>query len=152
MTVSDNATDFSVTIRVDRTPEQALAAVNDVRRWWSGEIEGDTDRVGAEFTYRYRDIHRSTQRITEIVPGRRVVWRVIDSHLDFLVHKDEWTDTEVVFEVADRDGQTEIRFTHRGLTRESECYGACSSGWGSLVNGNLRRLILTGAAQPDVFA
>jgi hypothetical protein len=27
--------------------------------------------LGAEVTYRYQDIHRSTQKITELVPGRK---------------------------------------------------------------------------------
>jgi hypothetical protein len=152
MTISNQVSDFSVTLRVDRTPAEAFAAINDVRSWWSGEIEGETDRADAVFTYRYRDLHRSTQRVAELVPGRKVVWQVVDSHLSFLEDKHEWTGTEVVFEISERDGQTEIHFTHRGLTRDSECYGACSSGWSSLINGNLRDFIATGGVQPDVFA
>jgi len=44
---------FTSRFLVDRSPEQVFAAVNDVRTWWSGHIEGDTDKLGATFRYRY---------------------------------------------------------------------------------------------------
>jgi uncharacterized protein YndB with AHSA1/START domain len=152
MNTLETGTDFTVTMRVDGRPEEVFAAIDDVRGWWSGEIRGETDRVGAEFEYRYADVHRSVQRVTERVPGTKLVWRVVDSDLSFLVHRSEWTGSEIVFELTDRGGQTEIRFTHRGLNPQSECYGACSSGWGALITRNLRGLIATGERQPDVFA
>jgi hypothetical protein len=55
---------FTTAILVDQTLSEAFAAVNNVRGWWSGEIEGATDKLGAEFTYRYKDAHRSTQKIS----------------------------------------------------------------------------------------
>lgn len=143
---------YSISFTVGQSAEEVFEATNNVRGWWSGEIEGDTDKLGADFTYRYKDMHRSKQRITELVPGKRIVWRVLGSQLSFLKDKSEWTGTEIVFEISAKGSQTEVRFTHAGLKPQIECYGSCSNAWGMLVNGNLRNLITTGNPQPDVFA
>jgi hypothetical protein len=143
---------FSTSFSVDQTPEQVFAAINNVRGWWSGEITGDTKNLGASFTYRYRDMHRSTQKITEFVPGRKVVWHVTDADLTFVKDKKEWIGTDIVFEIAKKGARTELRFTHVGLVPAFECYGGCSGAWGALVGGNLRKLIETGKNQPDAFA
>jgi hypothetical protein len=143
---------FTTSFTVDQTPEEVFKAVNNVRGWWSGEVDGDTDRLGVEFTYRYRSMHKSTQRITELVPGKKVVWHVTDAELTFAKDKKEWIGTDIVFEIARKDGKTELRFTHIGLVPAFECFGGCSGAWGALVEGNLRKLITTGKNQPDVFA
>ncbi len=140
---------FTTTFRVSQTPKEVFDAVNDVRGWWSGEIDGTSDRLGAEFTYRYRDLHRSTQRITEWVPGRKVVWRVLDGHLGFVKDKAEWKGTEIVFEIARKGDETELRFTHVGLVPAFECYGDCSGAWGFYINDSLRSLIATGQGRPN---
>jgi hypothetical protein len=73
--------DYTTSFLVDGTSEQVFAAINNVRGWWSGEIDGRTDKLGAEFTYRYQDVHRSTQRITELMPGKKDVWHVLDAKI-----------------------------------------------------------------------
>jgi hypothetical protein len=42
--------DFTTIVIVDQTPEEAFAAINNVRGWWSGDIEGSTDKLGDEWT------------------------------------------------------------------------------------------------------
>jgi len=140
---------YSTTFTVDQTPEEAFAAINDVRRWWSGNIEGSTNKLGDEWTYRYKDVHYSKQKITELVPGKKIVWLVLDSYLDFVKDKTEWNGTKVTFEISKKDKKTELRFTHAGLVPEYECYDDCSNAWGSYVNGSLKNLITKGKGQPN---
>jgi hypothetical protein len=143
---------FTTSCTVDQCPEEVFKAVNNVRGWWSGEVDGDTGRLGAEFTYRYKNMHKSTQQVTEFVPGKKVVWHVKDAELTFVKDKAEWIGTDIVFEITRNNGETELRFTHVGLVPAFECYGGCSGAWGALVDGNLRNLITTGKNQPDAFA
>jgi Activator of Hsp90 ATPase homolog 1-like protein len=143
---------FTTNISVDQSREEVFKAINNVWGWWSGKIEGDTGRLGAEFTYRYKEVHRSRQKVTEFVPGKKVVWHVLDSELSFAKEKSEWNDTDIVFDISEKDGKTEVRFTHEGLVPRFECYGSCSNAWGTLIKVNLRKLITTGKSQPDAFA
>jgi hypothetical protein len=142
---------YATLFTVDQSPEEVFTAINNVRGWWSGEIEGDTDQPGAEFTYRYKDFHRSTQKVTEFIPVKKVVWHVVDSDLSFVKESSEWNATDIVFEISEKDGKTEVHFAHQGLVPKFECYGGCSNAWGMLVNGNLRNLIATGQPQRNPF-
>jgi len=140
---------FTTTLMVDQTPDEAFAAITNVRAWWSGQIEGRTDALGEEFTYRYQDVHRSTQRITELVPGKRVVWHILDAYLNFTEDPDEWLGTEVTFDVARKGDRTEVRFSHLGLVPEFECFDKCSNAWGFYINSSLRELITSGQGAPN---
>jgi hypothetical protein len=130
--------DYSTTFRVDRPPHEVFAAINDVRGWWTGDIDGATSEVGDEFTYRHEDIHRSTQRVTELVPGKRVAWLVTDAHLSFSTDPEEWKGTQVRFDISGGEDGTDVRFTHVGLSPDADCYDSCSSAWGYFVNSSLR--------------
>jgi hypothetical protein len=144
-----NNQNFTTTFLVDQTPKKVFDAINNVRGWWSGEIEGDTDKLGAEFTYRYQDVHRSTHKITELVPGKKVVWHTTDSRINFVKDKAEWKGTDIVFEITKQGDKTELRFTHIGLVPAIQCYGECSGAWEYYINDSLRRLITTGKEQPE---
>jgi hypothetical protein len=144
-----SAQNYSTTLSVDRTPDEVFDAINNVRGWWSGNIEGETGRLGAEFTYEVPGVHRSKQKIAELVPGKKVVWRVLDSKLNSWKVQNEWNETHITFAIAKNGDKTEVRFSHLGLVPSFECFGDCSSAWDALVNGNLRKLIVTGKAQPS---
>lgn len=139
---------YTTSFLVDKTPDEVFAAINNVRGWWWGTIEGDSGKVGDRFTYTVPDVHYSAQSIAELVPGKKVVWHVFDAKLSF-DKSDEWKGTDIVFEIGQKDGQTEVRFTHRGLVSAFECYSDCSNAWGLLVGGNLKKFIQTGKTQPS---
>lgn len=141
--------DFTLTLSVDQTPEEVYAAVTNVRGWWSQGLVGRSAKVGDEFTYRHEDLHRSTHRVIEAVPGERVVWRTLDADLAIGDNRTEWIGTENRFEIARKGKKTELRFTHVGLVPEFECFEACSRGWTYFVADSLRRLITTGKGKPD---
>jgi hypothetical protein len=140
---------YTTTVTVNHTPEEAFAAINNVRGWWSEEIEGGTDKFGDEFVFHYQDIHRSKQKITALIPGKKVAWHVSDGYLNFAQDKTEWTGTDIVFDVSKNGDKTEIRFTHVGLVPEYECFDICSNAWGFYINDSLRSLIETGKGQPN---
>ena len=140
---------FTSFFLVDKPSEEVYNAINNVTGWWSGEIKGGTNKLGSEFTYRVPDAHYSKQKITEFIHGKKIVWHVLDASLTFIKNKDEWKGSDIIFEITKKDDKTELRFTHKGLVREFECYDACSNAWNLLVNGNLRNLIITGKNQPS---
>jgi hypothetical protein len=144
-----NDTNYTTTFTVEQTPKEVIAAINNVRGWWSEEIEGSTDKLGDEFTYRYEDIHICKIKVTDSVPGKKVVWFVLDNYFNFTENKNEWKGTEMTFEVSEKGDQTEVRFTHLGLVPEYECFDICSDSWGTYINGSLRSLIATGEGQPN---
>ncbi len=145
-----NSRNYTIAFTVNQTPQEAFAAINNVRGWWSEEIEGSTDTLGAEFKYHFKDIHRCKLKITELIPGKKAVWHVLDNHFNFTKDKTEWKGTDIAFEISSKGGKTEIRFSHIGLVPEYECYDACSEGWSFYINTSLRDLITTGKGQPNV--
>ena len=97
--------DLTYTFTVDQSPAEAFAAICDVRGWWSGQIEGRTDELGAEWSYEVPDLHFSAFRITELEPDRSVAWLVTEARLAFTEDKEEWTGTTVRFDVTPTDGR-----------------------------------------------
>ena len=63
---------YTLTVTVDKSPEEAFQAIKNIRGWWSEEIEGPTDKVGDVFDYHFRDLHRCTMKMTEAKPGKKV--------------------------------------------------------------------------------
>ena len=142
------AQDYSTTIIVDATPEQAFNCINNVAGWWTENIEGSSQEKGEEFTVRFGDVHVSTQNLVESIPGKKVQWLVTYSRLNFIEDMAEWTGTSICFDISEVDQKTEIRFTHVGLVPEIECYDACSNAWAPYIEQSLQKLISTGKGQP----
>ncbi|MBS1771411.1 MAG: SRPBCC domain-containing protein [Bacteroidetes bacterium] len=135
---------FTTSITVDATAQEVYNAINNVGGWWHGEVIGNTTKVNDEFSYWFQHFHFSKQRVTELVPNKKIVWLVTESNLSFTKKPSEWTGTKIVFELTETDDKTQVSFTHEGLVPAFECYGDCSNGWSMLIQQSLYGLITKG--------
>jgi hypothetical protein len=142
-------TDFSTSIVVDQTPKEVFDAVNNPKGWWSEEIEGGTTKLNDVFLYHYKDVHVSKMKLVEFIPNKKVVWLVQENHFSFTQDKTEWKGTKIIFEISEKDGKTELRFTHQGLVPQYECYEICEEAWTNYIQNSLRNLISTGKGAPN---
>src|SRR5436190_19812708 len=141
--------DFTTTILVEQTTEEAFNGINNGRGWWSEEIEGSTDKLDDEFNYHFEDVHRCKIKLTEVVPNKKVVWLVLDNYFKFTKDKNEWTGTKIIFDISEKDNKTQIRFTHLGLVPAYECFEICRDAWSNYIQNSLRSLITAGKGQPN---
>ena len=140
--------DYHTSILVHATAQETFNAINNVRGWWTENLEGNSEKLNDEFTVYFGDVHVSTQKLVEVIPGKKLVWLVTYSRLNFIQKKDEWTNTRIVFELSEKEGQTQVDFTHAGLVPSIECFDACSNAWTQYIHGSLLNLINTGKGQP----
>lgn len=136
----NNNQNYTIKYTVDQTPEKVFEAINSPSKWWE-EIQGKVDALGAEFVHQYKTAHYCKLKVTEFVPGKKVVWHVLENNFSFTNEQTEWTGTDIVFEIEKKDDKTEIRFTHVGLVPRLECYNSCVGAWTELILGNLRNVI-----------
>ncbi len=142
-------TDFTTTILVDNSPNEVFNAINNVRGWWSEEIEGNTDQLNEEWTYHYEDVHRCKIKIVEFIPGKKVVWQVLDNYFSFTKDKSEWKDNKIIFDITVKGDKTQLQFTQEGLSTQNECYDICQNAWDTYIQKSLYCLITTGTGQPN---
>lgn len=140
---------LSFFILVDQSPMEVFNAVNNVRGWWSEEINGNTEKLNEEFHYSFEDVHLCTMKIIESVPGERVTWKVLKNYFKFTKDSSEWTGNEILFKITPDGDKTRLQFTQIGLTPEYECFDICQNAWGNYFNNSLRNLITTGKGQPN---
>jgi hypothetical protein len=98
---------FSTTISVDQSPKEVFDAISNVRGWWSGEIDGGTDKLSLPTPTR---IFAAPPRGSlNSCRGKKVVWHVLESRINFVADKTEWNGRDVVFEITRKGDKAEVR-------------------------------------------
>lgn len=141
-----NDQSYSATIEVALSPGEVFAHINDVSKWWTKDLKGQSTKLNDEFIVEHPGAHYSKQKLVEVIPGKKVVWLVTDSRLNWLEkNMGEWTNTKMIFEINSKSDSIELGFTHQGLVPELECYSRCSQGWDMVIKEGLYNFINDGA-------
>jgi hypothetical protein len=131
-------TDFHRTITVNASPAEAMKKISQVNLWWKNDFSGDAGKLKDTFHVPFGDPSFVDFVASEMVPDKKVVWKVTDCYLSWFQDKKEWNNTEVVFELSEEKGKTKIDFTHTGLVPEIECYVVCQKGWNGHIDNQVK--------------
>lgn len=138
---------YSIAIETPKSSKEVFDFLLKIENWWSGvfqeSIKGKSIKLNDEFTFSAGGgLHFSRQKLIELIPHKKIVWEVIESHLSFLENPGEWEKTKLRFEIAEIPGkQTKLLFTHEGLIPQIECYNSCTNAWSQYMNNLQSKLI-----------
>ena len=140
---------YRCTIGATISAKEAFQRITQVSAWWSENIEGRFDRLNDIFTIRFVFGDSFVIKIVEIVPDKKIVWKVMDSNLTWVKDSKEWKGTSIHFDIASHNNSTQVNFTHVGLVPEMECYNGCTKGWDQYIKASLFKFLTEGKGLPD---
>lgn len=139
--------DYSISIRVTKSPEEVFNAVNQPQAWWSDSISGNPSELNADWNYHFGDNHLTKLKTIELIPFKKVVWLVLENQFKNARDQSEWVGNRIEFEIETQEGQTILHFTQLGLVPAYDCYKNCEWAWTGFVGKSLHSLIETGVGQ-----
>ena len=137
---------YTATIEVTKSPLEVFNRITDVSKWWGGkDFEGESAILNDEFIIHHPGAHYSKQKLVEVIPGKKIVWLVTESTLNWLENdKYEWENTKMIFEIVANGDKTILHFTHDGLVPEMESHTKCEQGWNMVIKDWLFNFITSG--------
>jgi len=139
-----NNKDYTAAIAVSKTPNEVLNAIGNVPGWWGVTFSGHSEKQNDKFVIKMGGDSFFDFTVAELIPGKKVTWLVTDCNMPWYSDKKEWADTKLIFDLAENNGETNLTFTHQGLTPEVECYNDCAPGWTHWIKTSLFSYLTTG--------
>jgi hypothetical protein len=136
--------DFNSSLSAKITADEAIKKISNVPGWWGITFSGVSEKQNDEFVVKMGGDSFFNFTVTELIPGKRVVWLITDCYMPWYADKKEWANTKLIFDVTENNGVTNLNFTHEGLTPEAECYKDCEPGWTHWIKTSLFSYFTTG--------
>jgi hypothetical protein len=140
--------DYHSNITADITPEETFDKISRVNEWWSTNLEGSSSKLRDVFTVHFKSGDWYKIKIDELIPGKKIVWDVIDAEQTWHEDRKEWTGTKIIWEISPVKNGSKVSMTHLGLIPEFECYDKCTMGWDWLMQKSITSLLTEGKGLP----
>jgi hypothetical protein len=143
--------DYKCSFTAAISAEEAMEHISDVQAWWAKHFEGNSSLLHDVFTVRFGGAAGTfvTFEITELIPGKKVVWYVTDCYLHWIADKHEWTGTSISWELGPAAEGTRITMTHHGLVPDAECFEDCRRGWDHHIKDSLVKYLTEQVGLPE---
>lgn len=132
----------NVSINAD-TSSVFKALTEQLELWW-GKTDFPVQKVNDEFTIWFGDAFWKF-RIEEFIPDQKLTWKCIDGQPEF---NNEWVGTTCFWEIKPNESETELSFTHDGLTPEFKCYDICAPTWDMFITQSIKSFLEIGKGTP----
>ena len=136
--------DFTSSISAKISAAEAIKKISNVPGWWGVSFTGNSEKQGDTFIIKMGGESFFNFTVTELVPGKKLVWLITDCNMPWYTNKKEWASTRLIFDLDEKNGETTITFTHEGLTPDIECYKDCEPGWTHWIKTSLFSYLTTG--------
>ena len=136
------STEIRINVVIKATPEKVYKAVTTqegLESWWCKNTTAKPD-PGFVNIFVFGKF-RSEMKITRLTPNKRVEWKCINSI-------EEWIDTNISFEMEEKEGNTTLRFAHAGWRAATDTFAGCTYDWASFIK-SLKSFCETGTGTPS---
>jgi hypothetical protein len=136
---------ISKTVEIRASPDvlyQAVSTAEGLRGWWANDLTMEDGPKGI-LVLRFPSGHVARIHFAKGKAPSSAEWDVLGHNA-----MPEWIGTKLVFAIEQKGPSgSRLRFEHAGLNPGCDCYGACNSAWGYLME-SIKDLLETGKGKP----
>lgn len=112
---------------IKTTPEkiyEAITSEEGLANWWAKQTIAKPELGFVKiFTF---GTFRNEMKVTMLNPNKKVEWHCINSI-------EEWIDTDISFDLEEKDGRIILRFVHSGWRGVTDTFAGCNYDWGRFM-------------------
>lgn len=121
------------------TVYQAITAQEGLASWWTDETIAKPE-IGFVNEFKFGDRYHKEMKVTKLGKDKLVEW-------DCIQDDKEWIGTHLKFEMEEKNGNTELIFTHSDWADQTLFYANCNYHW-ALFMKSLKDYAETGKGAP----